>query len=173
MKKRALFSLIFVGIFSAFLILCWVVILFDANWFWDNPAHLFVSALGQLGLIGYNPDIGGHSAHLHCFIWLCGVAIFFFSIRSRNGVSSQNEAATKGALYNLGDSCYFRDIPCRFLLSRLSRAFSPFGHKNTPKRVDCFGVWGVALLDCISITYGLINKIPSGLGKVKGIFAPI
>jgi len=29
------------------------------------------------------------------------------------------------------------------VINRLSKAFSPFEHKNTPKRVDCFGVWGL------------------------------
>ncbi|MCL2376113.1 MAG: hypothetical protein FWC76_01830 [Defluviitaleaceae bacterium] len=76
MKKRVLIPLIFAGVFSAFLVFCWVVALFDANWFWGHLAHPIASALGRLNLMGYNHDIGGSHAHLHDIVWLWGVGAF-------------------------------------------------------------------------------------------------
>jgi len=76
LKKKTTIPLIFVSIYSFFLVFCWITLLFDANWFWnDVQTHPLISALAKLNLMSFSPNIGGHYAHLHGFIWLCGLLI--------------------------------------------------------------------------------------------------
>ena len=68
--------LIFVITFSLFLIFCWTNLLFGFGWLWnDVQTHPFVNIMVGLNLMSFNPNIGGHQAHLHGSVWISGIVL--------------------------------------------------------------------------------------------------
>jgi len=74
--RKIMIPLIFVAVFSFFLIFCWSTLLLGSGWFWnDAQTHPLVNILSGLNLLAFNPNIGGHQGNLHDFVWLVGVII--------------------------------------------------------------------------------------------------
>ena len=61
-------------LYSLFIILCWLFILFHRNNnLISSVGSIFVRALAWSNLLNYQPDIGGHHAHLHSIVWWVNV----------------------------------------------------------------------------------------------------
>jgi hypothetical protein len=53
------------------LLFCWIVLFIGSRQFWSGVnANSFVTILNRLGVIFYNPSIGGHQAHFSDVIWI-------------------------------------------------------------------------------------------------------